>query len=153
MWNNSWGMSAPSAGTGTSWTMQVQTEDNGDEIETMQDMSTMGGSFDFADEEDESILMTKNDKGNAANTTPQKAASERRAASPCELGPDNSTYICQPYKVELLERQLFTNSPGSTRRTAIIQTLRKRKYNHAFMSLDFLGYVLLTIPTTSISWS
>ena len=142
MWNNSWGMSAPSAATGTSWTMQVQTEDNGDEIETMQDMSTMGGSFDFADEEDESILMTQNDKGNAANTTSKKAASERRAASPCELGPDHSTYICQPYKVELLERQLFTNSPGTTRRAAIIETLRKRKYNLEYLCHQkFLGYV------------
>ena len=58
MWNNSWGMtSSPSAGTGTSWTMHVQTEDHGDEIETMQDMSTMAGSFDIGDE-DESILPT-----------------------------------------------------------------------------------------------
>ena len=45
----------------------------------------------------------------------------------CELGPDGSTYICQPYKVELLERQLFTNNPGNARRIAIIETLRTRK--------------------------
>ena len=31
MWSNSWGMtSSPSVGTGTSWTMHVQTEDHGD---------------------------------------------------------------------------------------------------------------------------
>jgi hypothetical protein len=148
MWNNSWGLaSSPSAGTGTSWTMQVQTEDHGDEIETMQDMSMTAGSFDIGDE-DESILPTNNDDVNTGNTTAQKQKNENRgkkqgnkmiddyydsnpvkaSIAHCELGPDGSTYICQPYKVELLERQLFTNNPGNARRVAIIETLRSRKY-------------------------
>jgi hypothetical protein len=146
MWNNSWGMmSSPSAGTGTSWTMHVQTEDHGDEIETMQDMSTMAGSFDIGDE-DESILPTNNGDSNGGNVPAQKPKSETRRTKPgdtmeddyydsdpvkasiahCELGPDGSTFICQPYKVELLERQLFTNNPGNARRVAIIETLRTR---------------------------
>lgn len=144
MWNNSWGMtSSPSAGTGTSWTMHVQTEDHGDEIETMQDMSTMAGSFDIGDE-DESILPTSKVDGNTGNTTVQKPKSKtsqrnamnddyydsdpvKASMAHCELGSDGSTHICQPYKVELLERQLFTNNPGSARRVAIIETLRTRK--------------------------
>lgn len=32
---------------------------------------------------------------------------------------------CSPYKVEFFERQLFQNEPGTTRRTAVIETLRK----------------------------
>jgi hypothetical protein len=148
MWSNSWGMtSSPSAGTGASWTMHVQTEDHGDEIETMQDMSTMAGSFDIGDE-DESILPTSNDKSSTANAATPKPNSKARgkfqgdtmsddyydngpakaSMSHCELGPDGSTYICQPYKVELLERQLFTNDPGNARRIAIIETLRTRKH-------------------------
>ena len=35
------------------------------------------------------------------------------------------TWICHPYKVEMLEQQLFQNSPGSTRRNAVIETLRQ----------------------------
>jgi hypothetical protein len=146
MWSNSWGMtSTPSAGTGTSWTMHVQTEDHGDEIETMQDMSTIAGSFDIGDE-DESILRTTNEKGTTTKATTPKQNSQTRgkcgamndetvksSISQCELGPDGSTYICQPYKVELLERQLFTNNPGNARRVAIIETLRARKY---FQSCD-----------------
>lgn len=31
---------------------------------------------------------------------------------------------CKPYKIELLDRQLTNNSPGSGRRTAVIETLR-----------------------------
>ena len=149
MWSNSWGVASnPSAGTGTSWTMHVQTEDHGDEIETMQDMSTMAGSFDIGDE-DESILPTSNDKSSAENAATQKPTSKTRGkfqgdtmsdeyyenepvkscVSQCELGPDGSTFICQPYKIELLERQLFTNTPGNARRIAIIETLRTRKYD------------------------
>ena len=139
MWNNSWGMmSSPSAGTGTSWTMHVQTDDHGDEIETMQDMSTMG-SFDIG-EEDESVLPTKNDstqkpksekrrtvQRNAINDDYYDSDPAKAAMAHCEIGPDGSTHICQPYKVELLERQLFTNNPGNARRIAIIETLRVRK--------------------------
>lgn len=42
----------------------------------------------------------------------------------CELSAD-STWICHPYKIELLEQQLFHNSPGLTRRNAVIETLRQ----------------------------
>ena len=127
--------------------MHVQTEDHGDEIETMQDMSTMDGSFEIGDE-DESILPTSNDnKRGADNNEARKPNFKthgkfqadtmdddyydddavKRSTAQCELGPDGSTYICQPYKVELLERQLFTNNPGNARRIAIIETLRTRK--------------------------
>lgn len=34
-------------------------------------------------------------------------------------------YTCQPYKVEVLDRQLLGNSPGAGRRAAVIETLRK----------------------------
>lgn len=34
-------------------------------------------------------------------------------------------YVCQPYKVEILDRQLLGNSPGAGRRAAVIETLRQ----------------------------
>jgi hypothetical protein len=133
MWNNSWGMSNPSAGTGASWTMQVQTEDNGDELETVQDTSMVAGSFDIGDEDESVLPNNQNPKVQSRGKIPTNDADyydsdpTKSSISPCELGPDG-TYICQPYKIELLERQLFTNNPGNTRRIAIIETLRTRTY-------------------------
>jgi hypothetical protein len=151
MWSNSW-VTSPSYNTGASWTMNVQTESHGDEIETMQDMSTMAGSFDVGDEElDQSVMDGGNDnqrKQPTRSTTERNATTKksslskrnipfddyydnepvRHSTSHCEIGPDGSTYVCQPYKVEILERELFTNTPGNARRTAIIETLRTRKF-------------------------
>jgi hypothetical protein len=149
MWNNnSWGFSNPTAGsggTGTSWTMQVQTEDIGDEVETVQDTSMIAGSFDIGDE-DESVLPNNNGKPAVMSTSKLTAHDKeyydsdptKSSLSQCELGPDG-TYICHPYKIEMLERQLFTNNPGNTRRIAIIETLRKCKY----FSITFYSYTIL----------
>jgi hypothetical protein len=42
----------------------------------------------------------------------------------CELQEDGS-WVCRPYKIEILQQQIKENSPGSGRRTAIIETLRQ----------------------------
>jgi hypothetical protein len=126
MWNSSWWFSDPTAGsvgTGTSWTIQVQTDD---EVETE--------SFEIGDE-DVSVLRNNNISPAAMSTSKVPAHDAeyydsdptKSSISQCKLGPDG-TYTCLPYKIELLERQLFTNNPGMTRRIAIIETLQKRKY-------------------------
>jgi hypothetical protein len=49
--------------------------------------------------------------------------------SPCNLIDGN--WVCHPYKIEQLEQQLYSNSPGASRRTAIIETLR---HSESFMN-------------------
>jgi hypothetical protein len=130
--------SSPSAGTGASWTMHVQTEDNGDEIETLQDMSN--GSFDIGEEGERALPIQGETNSRATGTTQSRTKSRpketglpddeqiKSSLSQCERASVGSAYVCQPYKVEQLERQLFTNDPGTTRRVAIIETLRTRTF-------------------------
>ena len=47
------------------------------------------------------------------------------ATTPKEQPVPYGTYGCQPYKVEILDKQLIGNSPGTGRRTAVIETLRQ----------------------------
>jgi hypothetical protein len=122
----SWGMSNS---MGTAWTMNVQTEDHGDEIETFQDGSTTVASME---EEEETMASSKK----PSVSSPQRRQQQQRSAveetsSSCDLV--DGTWVCHPYKIELLERQLFSNNPGVARRTAIIETLRSRTYCVTFI--------------------
>ena len=41
------------------------------------------------------------------------------------LSTAQNSWICQPYKIEQLERELYSNSPGPGRRAAVIETLQQ----------------------------
>jgi hypothetical protein len=124
MWSNkdslgSWGMSNS---INTSWTTNIQAEENGDEIETIQDESTTVASAGTDQDGRPAVY---------ANVSPTKGNDAtddqglNMASSSCDLV--DGTWVCHPYKIELLERQLFSNNTGSSRRAAIIETLRYRK--------------------------
>lgn len=114
---------------GTTWTMNVQTEEHGDEIETTQD-----GSVTVASVEEE--------QQNAAKRKPTVDPAAPKQSHPDDIPSTSScdyvdgSWVCHPYKIEILERQLFSNTPGMARRTAIIETLRSREYFVIRESLD-----------------
>jgi hypothetical protein len=129
MWSNSkdshggfWGSSSNSMGT--TWTMNIQTEEHGDEIETMRDGSVTDAS---QEEEEESVVNRKS----VVDTAARPKQNVERSTSTCDYV--DGTWVCHPYKIELLERQLFSNTPGMARRTAIIETLRSREYQIFFL--------------------
>jgi hypothetical protein len=126
MWSDSkdshggfWGSSSNSMGT--TWTMNVHTEEHGDEIETMQDGSVTVASLE---EEEQNVA---NKKSTEPASRPKQSNSDAiPSTSTCDYV--DGTWVCHPYKIELLERQLFSNTPGMARRTAVIETLRSREY-------------------------
>jgi hypothetical protein len=100
---------------GTSWTTKEE-GGGGDEIETIRDNTTIA-----SDEDRE-----------AGNPTMSSFAAEKSEAieqclPPLSYQKMDGSWVCLPYKIEKLERELFSNSPGSGRRTAIIETLRQSK--------------------------
>ena len=112
------------------WTMNVQTQDYGDEIETMRD-----GSVSAASLEDDDFSVPKSRPKLVIPQRSQVKGQEAAAvpsSSTCDLV--DGTWVCHPYKIELLERQLFSNTPGEARRTAIIETLRSRKNMYLLQS-------------------
>ena len=104
--------------TGTTWTTRFQGEENGNETETFPDGSTVESG---SDEE-----QTLNNKTSSKSRENEAIEQVLPTTPSCSLV--NGRWVCHPYKIEQLERQLFNNSPGAGRRTAIIETLRQSEF-------------------------
>lgn len=102
---------------GTSWTSNGPGDTTVEEFETIRDGSTVATGSDDDYEGTKPTLNT-----NASD----KQENIEQVLSPS--GSLNESCICLPYKIEKLEQQLFNHSPGSSRKAAIIETLRQSKY-------------------------
>jgi hypothetical protein len=102
---------------GSTWTTNDYTRDE------EECNSSRGGGASSTSEDDEITDGTSTRIEGEDGTIPEKATIHAPEKS-CEMSTDG-TWICHPYKIELLEQQLFHNSPGSTRRNAVIETLRQ----------------------------
>jgi hypothetical protein len=107
-----------SVGCETSWT--TKDEGGGDEVETIRDNTTIA-----SDEEREAGSPTT-----MSSFAAEKSEAIEQCLPPLSYQKLDGSWVCLPYKIEKLERELFSNSPGSGRRTAIIETLRQSKIYH-----------------------
>lgn len=123
MYSNGGSLGSGTTSDVTSWTMRFQGEDNGAETATIQDGSTVGSGTD----EDDIVICSKISKSRETEARETEAIEQVLSSSPsCKIF--NGSWVCHPYKIEQLERQLFNNSPGVGRRTAIIETLRQSEF-------------------------
>jgi hypothetical protein len=106
-----------SVGCETSWT--TKDEGGGDEVETIRENTTIA-----SDEEREAGSPTM------SSFAAEKSEAIEQCLPPLSYQKLDGSWVCLPYKIEKLERELFSNSPGSGRRTAIIETLRQSKNYH-----------------------
>lgn len=125
MWNRS--SQASSTGSwmrnisgGMSWTT-AYIGNTTEEIETMHDGSSTGSGSEPP------TLTTSHSCTTPTAQSQDEDAIEQIMSQPCEF--TDGSWVCHPYKIETLERQLFHNSPGAARRTAVIETLRQSECN------------------------
>lgn len=105
------------------WTVNVQTEEHDDEIENFHD-----GSVTVASQEEEEQILAQ--QKSASNPVIRTTLSHSEGVKSTSTDYVDGALVYQPYKKELLERQLFSNTPGMARGTAIIKTLQSREYQN-----------------------
>jgi hypothetical protein len=91
---------------------------------TLQDETTVGSATDDEEAYAGNGRNEKTSNSLCGNETFERVLSTNGGNDSCHMA-ENGTWVCHPYKLEKLERELFNNSPGAGRRSAIIETLQK----------------------------
>jgi hypothetical protein len=121
---------------GMSWTSTVAEDDdaaaanNADDCEEAATVYTNGDGDDDDDDDDGAANRTGGRSRQFQEEEEEGDGIERIMSQQQRCSePGSGMYICQQYKLETLERQLFNHSPGAARRASIIEALRQCECN------------------------